>query len=74
MPPKQNRPAGTGRLTTTTTTALRVQAQSCPWMRAALRLADPAVIAAILLLHPAARCPAARPRPVRFEDIPRAEW
>ena len=32
----------------------------CPWLRAARRTGDPAVLAAVVRVHPPARCPAAR--------------
>jgi hypothetical protein len=67
---RKNRPAGTGRLTTTTTTLLRVTddaevvrlqaAVDCPLARAAFRSRDAAVIAAVARHHPPSRCPAIR--------------
>lgn len=38
----------------------RLQAARCPLALAALRLADPAVIAAVARWHPSAHCPAVR--------------
>ncbi len=40
--------------------ALRRQAEHCPLMRAAIRLASPRVLAAIVAFHPPERCAAVR--------------
>lgn len=40
--------------------ALRLQAERCPWMRAAYRLGDPMVIAVVVRLHSPAQCQAVR--------------
>lgn len=38
----------------------QLRQRRCPLLRAAARLGDPAVMAAVARLHPPARCPAAR--------------
>jgi hypothetical protein len=61
MTQKKNRPAGTGRLTTTTTTVTRIR-RECPLITAALRIGDYEILLAVAELHPAERCPARRER------------
>jgi hypothetical protein len=47
----------------------------CPILRAALACSDLWVELAAAEFHPADRCAyRRRPRPIRFEDIPREDW
>jgi hypothetical protein len=62
MTPKQSRPAGTGRLTTTTAILIVQATRACPLARAACLAEDPDVDAAVLRLHPPQKCPAMRER------------
>jgi hypothetical protein len=49
-----------GNGTSTSVTGATARRPQCPWLLAAARTGDQFVVAAVIRLHPPARCPAAR--------------